>query len=208
MLLVVAEAAVPMKVAVLVKVAVIVVVDKFGPAGVKAYLTLIWNKPNSSTSSPTNNIKETEDDDKQEAEVGTDQEDEEGKKRKHHNVSARTGEDTLAQEWGGSHSWPGVLQLTPPNSPSTPALVGVGLGASAHVIQTVRPETACPQETEVNSRADPHNVKLVLNMRYMPEGTEGTQGQWGYRQRALMTGKGQAVKGHGHSKKGKDQPGI
>lgn len=33
MLLVVAEAAVPMKVAVLVKVAVIVVVDKFGPAG-------------------------------------------------------------------------------------------------------------------------------------------------------------------------------
>lgn len=41
--------------------------------------------------------QETEDDDKQEAEVGTDQEDEEGKKRKHHNVSARTGEDTLAQ---------------------------------------------------------------------------------------------------------------
>ena len=29
----------------------------------------------------------------------------------------------------------------------------------------------------------------------------------GDRQRAMVTGKGQAVKGHGHSKKGKDQPG-
>lgn len=42
------------------------------------------------------------------------------------------------KEWGGSHSWPGVLQLTPPNSPSTPALVGVGLGASAHMICEAR----------------------------------------------------------------------
>ncbi len=49
------------------------------------------------------------------------------------------------KEWGGSHSWPGVLQLTPPNSPSTPALDGVGLGASAHMIYEAR-NNMCPRD--------------------------------------------------------------
>lgn len=47
------------------------------------------------------------------------------------------------KEWGASHSCPGVLQLTPPNSPNTAALVGVGRGESAtqHAItlHTTRP---------------------------------------------------------------------
>jgi len=41
--------------------------------------------------------QETEEVDKQEAEVGNDREGEEGKKSKHHNPSRRTGEEALAQ---------------------------------------------------------------------------------------------------------------